>query len=370
MKQVLCFLFLSSILFCHPLLGQEREKDCEQTLNYATAEFEAGRFYGLPEILKQCLERGFTSEQRVRANLLLTQAYLILDDHASAEKSYLSLLKADPEYVANPYRDPVDVYYLSKKFTSTPVFTPYVRMGLNTSFPRYIYEVNTTSNPAALSTNKILRVGFLFGGGVDWNFNERWSLSMGLAYSKKNFKSVWHDGYAQQQLTGIEKQDWIDVPVYLKYSYDSGTIRPFFLAGVAANLLLGARLSPDQVDYNSPLVGSQKASQGADLILTSMRNQINRSLILGGGVKYKVGKNFIVGEIRYMAGLSNLTKSIYTANGQLSPGVIQYQYASPLFRLDNLSISIGYVQPLYNPRKKKRVVAGLLQKWHIKKNTR
>ncbi|MBS1491769.1 MAG: outer membrane beta-barrel protein [Bacteroidetes bacterium] len=368
MNRTLCILLLSSIICGHRLLAQE--KDCEQTLTDAAAEFDAGRFYSLPEMLKSCLDKGFSQEQRVRAYLLLTQVYLVLDDHASAEKSYLELLKADPEYVANPYRDPIDVYYLSKKFTSTPVFTPYTRLGINTSIPRYIYEVNTSSNPASLSTDKILKVGFTFGGGADWNINENWSLSAGLMYSKKNFKTNWHDGYAQQQLTGIEKQDWIDVPIYLKYAYDSGTIRPFFYAGVAANFLLSAHLSPNQIDYNSPLFGSQKASQGADLNITSMRNSINRSLIFGGGVKYKIGKNFLVAEASYMAGLSNQTKSVYTSNGQLAPGVIQYQYASPLFRLDNLSISVGFVQPLYNPRKKKRVVAGVLEKLHLKKAVR
>jgi len=364
MRSIVCLLFLSSIFYCQRLEAQE--KDCEQTLTQATAEFDAGRFYGLPALLKSCLDNGVSQEQKVRAYLLLTQAYLVLDDHASAEKSYLELLKADPEYVANPYRDPIDVYYLSKKFTSTPVFTPYANIGLNTSLPRYIHEVSTSSNSSYLSTNKILKVGFSFGGGVDWNINERWSLGVGLTYSRKNFKTINHDNYAQLQLTGLEKQDWLDVPIYLKYSYDSGKIRPFFFAGFAVNYLVGARFGPDQIDFNSPLFGSQKTSQGPDIVITSMRNRFNRSLVLGGGVKYKVGKYFIIGEVRYMAGLSNVTKSVYAVNGQMAPAVVQYGYASPFYRLDNLAISIGFVSPLYDPRKRKKAVAGLLDKLNIK----
>src|ERR1051325_7143028 len=119
---------LCALIFVN-LFGQDQ--GCEQTLNQATAEFDAGRFYSLPSILKPCLDKGFSKEQKVRAYLLLTQSYLILNDPIAAENSYLQLLVADPEYVANPVRDPVDVYYLSKKFTTTPVFTPSFFGGAN-----------------------------------------------------------------------------------------------------------------------------------------------------------------------------------------------------------------------------------------------
>ncbi len=337
--------------------------DCEQTLNQATAEFEAGRFYGLPDLLKSCL-KSFSKEQKVRAYLLLTQVYLVLDDPASAESSYLQLLKADPEYVANPGRDPIDVYYLSKKFTSTPIFTPYFRIGINTSLPRTIYHINTNSNN--ININNAFKVGYQIDGGIDWNINERWSVSAGLGYSRKSFKTTNSDN--SSQLTSTEKQDWIDVPVYIKYSYDSGRIRPFGYAGMAANLLIASRLSLNGTDFNSPSPKTQQVSQGPDVTIPYHRNFFNRSIVLGGGAKYKVGINFFYLDVRYMVGLTNLGKNSYSlANGQMDPLATKYGYASDYFRLDNLSISLGFVKPLYNPRKKKRAVAGFLEKLGIKK---
>src|SRR6266699_3655126 len=105
-KRVLLFIFLLSVLVSRL---KAQDSGCEQTLNRASAEFEAGRFFDLPSILKGCLEKGFSKEQKIRAYLLLTQAYLVLDNPAAAENSYLQLLKADPEFVANPSRDPIDV---------------------------------------------------------------------------------------------------------------------------------------------------------------------------------------------------------------------------------------------------------------------
>ena len=350
------------------LLAQNSD-NCEQTLNTATAEFEAGRFYSLPGILKPCLEKGFSVEQKVRAYLLLTQAYLVLNDPISAENSYLQLLKADPEYVANPSRDPIDVYYLSKKFTTTPIFTPQFRLGLNTSLPRTIYSVNTSSAQDQLSSSRIFKLGYQVGGGLDWNIDDKWSLCLGVQYAKKSFKTVLHDNNANSQETFTEKQDWIDLPIYIRYSSDSGKIRPFAYVGLAANLLIGSKLTLDNVDINAPSHGTQQVSQGPDVSITFKRNFFNRSLVFGGGAKYKVGKNFFYVDVRYMAGLTNLARNNLTlSNGQLDPIAEKYGYASDFFRLDNLSISFGYVKPLYNPRKKKTAVTSLLEKLGIKKS--
>lgn len=338
--------------------------DCEQTLSFAAAEFEAGRFYGLPEILKSCLKSGFSTEQKIRAYLLLTQTYLILDDPTAAENSYLQLLKANPEFVANPVRDPIDVYYLSKKFTSTAIFTPHFRIGVNTSLPRTIYSLGTSSTPDSLSNNKTYKIGFQIGGGIDWNIDDRWSLCLGVSYSKKNFKSSFFDNNAGYQGTFTEKQDWFDIPLYLKYSFiDSGKIRPFAYAGISANLLLAAKLAPEGSDKDAPTIGATQVSQSPDININFMRNFFNTSLVIGGGTKYKVGKNFFYVDLRYMAGLTNVAK-----NGEFNPLLVKFLYQSDLFRLDNLSISFGFVKPLYDPRKKKKAVSGFLEKLGLKKS--
>jgi len=352
------------------LLGVSRSNlnaqnaDCEQVLSYASAEFEAGRFYGLPIILKPCLDRGFSKEQKVRAYLLLTQSYLILDNPTAAEESYLQLLKADPEYVANPARDPIDVYYLSKKFTSTAIFTPHFQAGANASLPRTIHSLNTVSAVNQLSKDQIFKVGFQAGADVDWNIDERWSLSLGAGYSRKSFKTNFNDNNQGYRSSFTEKQDWIDIPLLLKYSLDSGKFRPFVYAGISANLLISAMLSPEGTDYNmDPNLTNQAASTAPDQSISFMRNSFNTSLVLGGGYKYKVGKNFFYFDLRYMAGLTNVAK-----NGSFNPLLVQFQYQTDYFRLDNLSFSVGYVKPLYNPRKKKKAVAGLLENLGIKKS--
>ncbi len=359
-------LILLSFVFLFFFSARAQNLECEQSLAQATAEFEAGRFYSISNILKPCLEKGFTKEQRVRAYLLLTQAYLVLDDPISAEDSYLKLLKADPEYIANPSHDPIDVYYLSKKFTTTPIFTPHFHAGGNISVPRIIHSVSTNPAPDVISKN--LKVGYQFGAALDWNIDSRWSLSIGADYSFKNFKTNFSNINGADTKTFIANQDWIDVPIYLKYSIDTGRIRPFVYAGLAANILFGSKLSPVYLDVNG---ATQIPSTGPDESLTFKMNTFNRSFLFGGGVRVKQGINFFYVDVRYMAGMSNVVNpklNYYDANGNFDPNLTKYSYVSDLYRLDNFLISVGFVKPIYDPRKKRKAVTSLMEKIGLKKN--
>jgi opacity protein-like surface antigen len=358
--------FLAGLLFIScPRLLRGQGSDCDLALTHAEAEFSAGHFYAIPSILGRCPEQGLSKENTVRAYLLLCQAYLILDNPIAADDSYLKLLKVDPEYVATEEKDPIDVVYLSKKFTATPIFTPHFRLGLNTSFYRSIYSV-TTEPYAILSTNS-LRVGFQGGGGIDWNIDEHFSVCWELDFSTRGFKRAWTDGFAAGDKSEVTaSQNWIDVPLYFKYSYDKGNIRPFGYAGVALNYLISASNQMLFTDVKSS--GSQLVAEGPSETVTYQRNQFNRSFIVGGGIKYKWGKDFLYVDLRYMGGLSNTANEsmiYYTDPSKVDPSqkgnpdfymsgnVAKYRYVSDIFRLDNVSISFGFIRPIYDPRKVK-----------------
>ncbi|MBL7871125.1 MAG: PorT family protein [Cyclobacteriaceae bacterium] len=350
------YLLFFGLLFSTFLYGQDADR--EQIISQATDEFNAGRFYGLPALLKPVLDDfRTTNEQRVRVYLLLAQAYLILDDPIAADDSYLKLLKADPEYVANPARDPIDVYYLSKKFTSTPIFTPHLRIGLNTSLVRTIYEINTSG--VTLSRKNIPKAGFRFGGGLDWNIDNHWSICLEGNYSYRAIKQerkglFTANGQPSDTQVILEKQNWIDIPMYIKYADDSGKIRPFGYAGFAINLLLSSN-GTDWLLKNNSSDGNSREATGPKVNLTPKRNFFNRSLVVGGGAKYKIGKDFVFADLRYMIGLSNLTKedaNYYDKDGNFDTSIPRYAYVSDLFRLDNILLSFGYIHPIYDPRKK------------------
>jgi len=356
MRKEFYFTFLIFFSLSFSLIAQN-DTECEQALTQAQDEFNAGHFYGLPSILNDCLSK-FSKEQNVRAYLLLAQTYLLIDDPIAAEDSYMKLLTADPEYVADVSKDPIDIFYLSKKFTTTPIFTPHVRIGGNGSIYRLIHEVNTFSD--TVDTKYSIQPGIQFGGGIDWNINENFSLCSEVTYSRKSYKISYTGSFKGDNLSYLEKQNWFDIPLYLKFADASGKIRPFGYVGYSINLLV---LPKAQINYTN-ILGSegQVPTSGPDIKLDYKRKLLNRSFVVGGGVRYKVGKDFVFADVRYMAGNTNLTKpetnyyqseKIADYENEQVQTATKYSFIGDYFRLDNVSFSIGYVKPLYHPSRLK-----------------
>jgi hypothetical protein len=330
----------------------QNSDDCEQVLNSATDEFNSGRFYGIAQLLNPCLEKGFSREQRQRANLLLTQVYLLLDDPDNAERSYLNVLRANPEFESDMARDPIDVVYLSKKFTAFPIFSISGRIGANTSIARVIQTIDP-GGEASTVNNYSLRAGWHVGFGVDWNITKEVALVSELNYVLTSY------GKRQVKFNGDEedftdRQNWVSLPFSLKYADTQGRIRPYGYIGVTLHWLVSDKAQINLLKKD--IINNQLTAIPAEsptLTFTEYRNKFNQSLFIGGGVRYKIGLDYVFADLRYSAGLRNVVKptSTYAGDGPM----VEWAHTDDYFRLDNIAISFGYVKPLYKPRKVKKV---------------
>lgn len=323
---------------------------CEEQLNAATAEFEAGRFYGIPAMLKPCIDKGFSREQRQRAFLLLTQAYLLLDDPIGADNSYLEVLRANPEFLADTARDQIDVVYLSKRFTAAPIFSFFGRVGGNIAPVRVISTIGS-SGELPVDNDYQVRIGFQAGLGVDWHISEQLAVSAELDYVRNSYKKE-QLKFNNDLEEFIEKQNWLSVPLGVKFTFlTREQIRPYVFGGYAFNFLVADK---GQIQISKKDVGEGSLDESSPaLSFSDYRQKFNTSFFVGGGAKYKFGIDFLFAEMRYNFGLTNVVKPTSTY-GSASPAV-EYGHVDDYFRMDNFSISVGYVKPLYKPRKVKRV---------------
>ena len=333
--------------------------DCEATLAVATGEFNAGRFFSLPSILKGCIDRGFTPEQKIRAYILLCQVYLINDNPQEAEASYLKLLQINPEYIAKPEIDPIDVVYLSKKFTTRPVFTPHVRFGVNTTVISKIHSLSGYGKPGTINMGTYLKPGIAFGGGLDWNLSDRISLAGDFAFATRKFST------ASRGINDLDRSDqlntlyWFDVPVYLKYQDYEGKFRPYGYVGYAVHVTLRAQAEFSYLNKAGPTIieprGTQIPTEGTALNVTHRHYLLNQSLLFGGGIKYKMGKNYLFADLRFYLGLTNLIKQenvFYNRDDEFDFNVIRFNEVGDMYRVNTVVMSVGYIFPVYNPRKK------------------
>jgi hypothetical protein len=339
--------FLAVILFLtfSALATQaQSQEDCAITLTTAIDEFNAGHFNNISSILNECLG-SFTREQRERAYMLLTQTYLLLDDPFAAEQSYLALLKANPEFLADESRDPIDVVYLSKKFTATPILSWYLNIGANVSSITVLNSFSTVGGERKAKEYSV-RPGLQIGGGLEYNYNDNIVAVAEVNYATTSYKVVQaFDG--EDKIETIDRQNWFNVPIMFKYAVNKGKFRPYGYGGYSFNFLVNDVLTTQRQNESN-----FTTAESPDLDYTTHRKKVNRSFVFGGGLRYKFGLDFLFADIRLSVGTTNLVKAGTRHNN--TEGVFTYGYVEDDFRINSAFVSVGFVHPLYKPRKLKK----------------
>jgi opacity protein-like surface antigen len=352
---------LAAILFSLGCILVQAQNECELTLTRATEEFNAGHLYGIPSMLNDCLNKNQNREWRQRAYLLLAETYLLLEDPIGAENSYLEVLRANPEYLTDPQRDPIDLVYLSKKFTATPIFGFYAMLGPNTSPMRVIHDVTIGGEPQTQQSYK-LKLGWQIGGGVDYNYNDNLAFSAGFNYVFTGFQHITTDLFGPNKdiVEFLDRQTWAVFPLTIRYTHTVGNVKPYGYLGYSANFLLRDKGIINVSNRDNRASASEGASdelasaeaETPNLNLNDHRQRLNGSFLLGGGVKYKYKLDFIFVDVRYSFGIKNVANEQNRFNNYAEG--LPYPYVDDDFRMDNFAISVGYIRPFYKPRKLKK----------------
>jgi hypothetical protein len=170
----------------------------------------------------------------------------------------------------------------------------------------------------------------------------------------------------------IDRQSWLSLPVTLLYTDDYGKFRPYGYAGYAIHYLLADKanitITNDRPSGTSSDAQEREKTpeESPALDLLYMRNRLNQSVIVGGGLKIKIGLDYLFVDLRYSIGLKNVVseKNAYADYSEADLTSVnfirsmdtstRYMHVDDYFRLDNLAFSVGFLRPLYKPRELKR----------------
>lgn len=334
---------------------------CAQTLRLARATYEQGRLHEIESQLKGCLEPsekgGFAKEEkqlRVEALKILTMSYIYLEEPQKADATMLSLKKADPYYRPNPEVDPAEFVALYSSYREEPVYRIGVRLGVNFTQPN-IQELVTVVELAEDSEFK-QAVAFQFGAALDvpislFKQTKKWTLHSELLYQQRRFEidqkedrgvnPAEPDKKLLNEFEGLESQIAISLPITLEYTFMDKKFNPYVALGFSTDLLLSSKLTAERKRTDQPGV----PERGLDL----ERERVNLSALAAAGVKLPVGPGFIVFEVRYAHGLTNVSSpETAFANQSLA---LDYGYADPVFKQSSLSIAGSYIFNKHNPKK-------------------
>lgn len=335
-------LFGFCLSFCCIMSGYAQvASSCAQTLRLARSTYEQGRLHELPELLGKCLDNGFTTQEKVDALKLLTQTYIYLDEPEKADQHMLLLLQTDHYFAINEAIDPAEFVALYKTFRSTPIYRFGLKAGTVTTRPNAVSQDIPNEGTSKYEN----RFSFIAGFSVEIPFTKKITLNPELYFQQKSFQNtnilLVPDGdfemVANQALT------YISLPLAVQYHLFDHKLNPYLLGGVSIDYLVNATVSAERNRTGFSAIEKKTFS------ITGDRTKLNLSATVGAGIKYRLGGGYGIFEVRYNHGLVNATnKSGTYSNEEL---IFNYQSIDGIFKVNSLSITLGYVHNIFKPKK-------------------
>ena len=322
--------------------GYSQQSDCAFKLEEAESLYESGVLDSIPTLLRECTKEGFDDEEMARAYKLLILTYLFEDYQEMAEFTMLKFLKKFPEYELKA-NDQVEFTYLYNSYQTVPVFSIGVVGGMNYSFIRIIDPYYSGSADEYTGDYSVSGMGYQVGLQFEKYINEKINIDLGVSFVSRKFNYQ----ITQQDFTTIdynESQSLISVPLTGTYDFKIKFLNPYIRVGFGLDYLIGATSGVKRTFSD----GNQDDLTGPDIDVLDNRNALNYSVIIGGGVKLKIKKGYVLLDLKYNYGLNNIVSGDNRYDD--SEKVFYYNYTDDNFSLNNFYLSVGYVFSFYKTK--------------------
>ncbi|WNB18064.1 outer membrane beta-barrel protein [Marivirga arenosa] len=334
-------IILSFCILAFSFLGNA-QTSCVQNLRDARNAYDEGRLKTLSNLLSNCVEDGFTKEEKVEALRLITLSHLFNEDQAEAEKSYLKLLKINPEFTPNEESDPIELIILAENFDAEPKFFFGFKGGASYNIMQIQYESN---HNLLLPGTYDFPLGISGGLFFQYPITKEISANLEAIYNFRNtilnrpIESA--EGNNFQIIE--ETQQWLEMPILVNYKLP--WVKKFLLeatAGPSFHYLLMSGVN---------LNGLGEELNNYDML--SFRNQFNMSGILGLRANFKeLGVNFITTELLFQYRiLDEVNKSAMTEQQRLELNSVAYSNFD--YKGHAIWLRLGIRFPYFKPELKK-----------------
>ena len=345
--------YIGLLIFLHMsfLPAYSQTDSCASVLSKAGKLYEEGKIDEIPALLAPCMAEGFTRNQKIEAYKLIILVYLFDDDQVNAENTMVEFLKKYPEYEIMP-NDPVEFVYLFNSYRTTSIFSLNMSFGTNLASPRII-EPFSTADMTNTKISHSIGAGFVVNLGISRDIAKKLTLNLDLVYSTSQYKFKESGNFIvngvninSANLSFAERLEKIDIPLTAVYDIRAHNLYYFLRSGIGYSRILKANGIPNrQFDINSQPVG------GGAIDITGQRIRNSIFLVMGGGLKYKVPRGYLVLDARLNIGVMNIVNS---PNRDNTPEIwARYQYIDSDFALNTLYITFGYHFSFYQPKKQR-----------------
>lgn len=333
------------------------QKECAFELEEAQEMFDAGLIEIIPDKLADCLKRGFTSEEKLQAYKLIILSYLFDDDYLNADNMMLEFLRDFPAYepVAT---DPMEFIAMMETYDTRPILQFGGRFGSSVSFPSVIENLGSNNNAVHIGRYTPGRAGFQGAAKVEKMIGYHLFVSAEVAFVNAPYEYYLEDKADDPEISAeitdfsiirySETQNSLHLPLCMSYTPGEKDFKPYVTVGISPGILLSAKAEGGRSYKNTGEINYNEITV-ADVGLMEIRKVFNMWLFASAGFKVDAGPGELFFDFRYSYNLFNQVPDdapLYL--DQLSPLL----YVPDQIRLNSMTFSVGYLFPLYHPKKK------------------
>jgi hypothetical protein len=345
--QTIFLRFKSGVLILFFLFASQHltsQDNCSSTLEKAEILFEQGIIEDIPGLLAACIRNGLTTEEKKRAQKLVILSYLFDNKAQQAENAMESFLRSNPEYKIQP-GDPAEFTSLFSSFRTFPYLSLGAFLGGNLTSASMLepygpYNHNIDNGQfSILPEMQIGAAAYIF-------LSNRLELNIETIYSRNSF-SYTNLQYGFAEVYKKETHQRLEFPVLLSYDLNNNKLNPYFRIGASYGFILSAHSTYKRTNLNE-LSEALNILESSNMDISNSRTSGTFNAIMGAGIKYKIARGFVIFDMKYSYGLSNL---VNPENRWDQETVFRYYHADGDFMTDNLSFSIGYRYSFYKSTK-------------------
>ncbi|MEQ9401942.1 MAG: outer membrane beta-barrel protein [Cyclobacteriaceae bacterium] len=370
MRILLAFGFI----ICIGLQSFAQTTACTRRLVLAEEAFDQGRLQDVLDALgkekkdaRDCFSN-FTTEERIRAEKLLTKVYIFTDNVPEAESALIDLLHVDKEHQLAK-DDPSELHFLYSQFKTEPIFRVAARLSANKSMPVIIQPFNTFQGGSkkyngADGADTGLGIGFSGEILVERHIKNGIEVGIGAQYRIASYEvegNLLNDTEKQLFYKVKNQSNMLRIPVLGRYNFnydkkDAEGLRLkkmfYVFGGASFDIVTSAKY------INTDRTGGTAFTLNDNNDLTGEFDQVastNASIFGGVGLRMRMGReqvDFLSFEIRYDNSLFNYIKS---ENRYANKSVnFDIGHVEDDLALNTISISVGYTRSIYKPSKRKQ----------------
>ena len=325
MKKLIFALF-SAWCICVPK-GYAQTDTCITHLKDAANNYDQGYYDDAIEMLNRTVRNcPLDKADRIQAYKLLIMCYLSVDNLEAADQAAVQVMKINPNYTPDKFKDDPRLTSVFKKFRPMPTFAAGIWGGINKPFEKTINQYSVVYQNGQAPASYTTKTGFQLGLQAEHKAYKNFWVELGFSYRRSSYEHLLND------VIGIdihysEKLTYVDFPLSVKYYLPLRRVRPYVQAGTYFSLLSNA--------LSTTTGGDQK-----DIInRIALRNTYQTGYFGSAGVSYNITNFLLFADFRYIIFPDNVNKPGTRYDDEVN--LFKYYYLDDDFKLNNMQINVG-----------------------------